>query len=637
MTRVQFQTRSRRDFGVSDFGDAGEYEQIDGTVQFSVDPANAANRSIVDLALVPTNAEGHVEFSADFSLVAPKDLRRGNGRLIVDVPNRGNKLVAGHFHQVVAVTAEDRDNPGDGFLCQQGFSFLSIGWQWDAQADGGLGLSAPFALENEKPIEGDVLLRLQPDQDCADMALIQLGQTAPSYPVLDPASNVHRLYQRNGSHRQQVDRQRWRFARSGPNGPEASTNHILLEDGFTKGTVYELVYRTRGAPVVGCGLLAIRDAAACLRYADPGSPLTGGFEHAFAFGVSQTGRVLRQFLYEGLNRDEDKRVVYDGMLIHIAGGQRGDFNHRFAMPTVANIPGLGQRFPFAASEQTDPLTDKTDGLLSHLDAAAIPKIMFSNTSWEYWRGDASLIHIQDNKDLTEHPNTRIYHIAGTHHIGGILQGGKQVSRLPTGLHTAVPLNVVNSAPVFRALFTALDAWVVNGAAPPPSAHPRIDDGTAVPREAVLASFRERTDLPLPDPAELIHLRRMTFGGRESEGITAQPVEEHEPHTAFVSAVDDRLNETAGIHMPDVAKPIGLHTGWNPRAEDIGAPGELATFAGMTVFFDAAEILSTYPTEDAYAAAAADAVGSLVDSGYVLEQDQDWMINVARSRYRAATS
>lgn len=634
--KVEFQTRSRRDFGDAAYGEVGEYEQIDGTVVFSVDPDHPANRNIVDLRLAPANAQGRVEFRADFSLVAPKDLSRGNGRLIVDVPNRGNKLVGGHFHQVVVTTPEDRDKPGDGFLCHRGFSFLSIGWQWDAQAEGGLGLDAPMALEDGKPIEGDVLMRLQPDHDCPDMALIQLGQTAPSYPVIHPDSDGHRLYQRSGAGRQQIDRNQWRFARSGPDGEQASTSHILLENGFTKGTTYELVYRTRGAPVVGCGLLAIRDAAACLRFGDPGSPLASGFEHAFVFGVSQTGRVLRQFLYEGLNRDEDERVVYDGMLIHIAGGQRGDFNHRFAMPTVANIPGLGQRFPFAASHLEDPLTGRTDGLLNHLDSDATPRIMFSNTSWEYWRGDASLIHIQDGHDLPEHPSTRVYHIAGTHHIGGILAGGKQVSKLPTGLHTAVPLNVVNSAPVFRALFMALDAWVVSGAEPPPSAHPRIDDGTAVPREVVLDRFGEQTDLPLPDPERLIGLHRMSFGTRESEGISAQPVEEYEPYPAFVSAVDARLNETAGIRMPDIAVPIGLHTGWNPRSEAIGASGELATFAGMTVFFDRAGILAAYPTEDAYASAAADAVTSLVDAGYVLEGDRDWLINVARSRYRAAT-
>ena len=136
-------------------------------------------------------------------------------------------------------------------------------------------------------------------------------------------------------------------------------------------------------------------------------------------------------LYENLNRDEDARIAYDGMLIHIAGGQRGDFNHRFAQPSVANIPGFGQRFPFAAGTTSDSISKRHDGLFHKLDADAIPKVIFSNTSWEYWRGDASLIHIQEATDLPEH-RTHVFIISPAPITSGAscLRGNRRISCPP---------------------------------------------------------------------------------------------------------------------------------------------------------------------------------------------------------------
>jgi hypothetical protein len=625
MPVVDFAITRDTPFGDTEFGAAGRYHQLDGTVTFAVDPHHAANRHIVDLPHAKAHSDGKVHFSADFSLVTPVDMARGNGRLIVDVPNRGNKLTAAHFHQVAAVSAADRDNPGDAFLCHRGFSVVAIGWQWDSQAEGGLGLRAPEALIDGRAIDGEVLMRLQPDADVPSLPLVQLGQVRPSYPVFDPESPDHRLYVGHGSGQQRVPRNQWRFA-SWDNGRVGdSARHIYLAAGFKKGTVYELIYRTRGAPVVGSGLLAIRDIAACLRYRTPASPLSHGFTHAYAFGVSQTGRVLRQFLYEGLNTDESDRVVFDGMLIHIAGGQRGDFNHRFAQPTVANIPGFGQRFPFAAATQTDPFSTAEDGLFAKLAPRAIPRVMFSNTSWEYWRGDAGLTHTLQDRDIEAHPNTRIYHIAGTHHIGGILVGGKQVTRLPTGLQTTLPLNVVNSAPVFRALFTALDRWVTAGIAPPPSCHPA----------EVLLKFADRGFTAAIDPAKLPRLHRMDFGPDATLGVATQPIREFEAYTAWVADVDAELNEIGGIRLPDVACPLGFHTGWNPRSTAIGAADELATFAGFSVFFSREAILARYHDEAGYMHEASQCIDDLIANGFVLPQDRDWMINIARSRFRAA--
>ena len=110
MSVVQFKVDRQTDFG--NFGPRGRYRQLDGMVTFAVDPMSDANRNIVDLRLAARNDLGLVEFSANFSLVTPEDPSKGNRRLLVELPNRGNKLTGGSFHQ----TLEPGD-AGDGFLC----------------------------------------------------------------------------------------------------------------------------------------------------------------------------------------------------------------------------------------------------------------------------------------------------------------------------------------------------------------------------------------------------------------------------------------------------------------------------------------------------------------------------------------
>jgi hypothetical protein len=88
-------------------------------------------------------------------------------------------------------------------------------------------------------------------------------------------------------------------------------------------------------------------------------PLEGvisDIQHAYAFGASQSGRFLRQLLYLGFNEDETARIVFDGLLVHIAGGKRGgDFNMRFGQPS-ASLPS--DPFPFNEMAFTDPVSGR---------------------------------------------------------------------------------------------------------------------------------------------------------------------------------------------------------------------------------------------------------------------------------------
>ena len=133
------------------FGAAGAYEKLSGKVDFALDPALPQNRGIVDLNLAPKNAQGLVEFSADFYLLKPVDPARGNGRLFYEAGNRGTKRILPVF-QDAANSADPTTEAefGNGALMRQGFTLLWMGWQWDVP-EGRMRMEIPIATNNGQP------------------------------------------------------------------------------------------------------------------------------------------------------------------------------------------------------------------------------------------------------------------------------------------------------------------------------------------------------------------------------------------------------------------------------------------------------------------------------------------------------
>jgi hypothetical protein len=280
-----------------------------------------------------------------------------------------------------------------------------------------------------------------------------------------------------------IPRDQWSFGKieGGQVVPDAA--HIYLATGFVPGKVYHVIYTTTGAPVIGLGLLTARDIVAFLRHgtAQQSNPCAGTIDRAYAFGASQSGRYLRQFLYLGLNEDEQERMVFDGLLVHIAGGKRGgDFNQRFGQPSASLQPNMSNLFPFSDTVQTDPVTGRSDGLLERLAARRqMPKVFFINTSTEYWRGDAALIHtnVEGRKDVAPSASVRIYHFAGTQHSSGTLP--LTDTNPVDGARGQQNFNSVDYTPLLRVALVRMDRWVTEEQAPPPSTYPRLADGTAV--------------------------------------------------------------------------------------------------------------------------------------------------------------
>ncbi len=83
------------------FGDVGPYERIVGVARFAIDPKHPRNQCIVDLDKAPRNKDGRVEFQADFFMLVPKDVSKGNGTILYDVNNRGKKQALHFFNDAV--------------------------------------------------------------------------------------------------------------------------------------------------------------------------------------------------------------------------------------------------------------------------------------------------------------------------------------------------------------------------------------------------------------------------------------------------------------------------------------------------------------------------------------------------------
>jgi len=557
--------------GGKPFGDRGPYEKIVGKIFFSLDPEHPRNKAIVDLDKAARDPAGRVTFSADLYVLAPKDPAQGNGTALFDILNRGRKNIIRDFNRTSQVNDPTTEADfGDGFLMRQGYTLVWVGWQFDIpRRDGLMALDAPPVLDQGKPITGRVSTTFTPNTADPTYPLDDMGRYADTtrYPPLDPASAASMLTVRDGfiGAPRTIPREQWQFGRLKDGQVVADTSALYLKGGFQAGHFYELSYDAQGAAVAGLGFAALRDMASAVKQ-QQGGPIAA--RHAYAFGPSQDGRWLRQFLYEGFNADEHDQRAFDGVISNIAGSARSaDFNAHFARPN-----GLGffvaSLFPYLDLDQLDPVTGKTDGILMKLTPDQRPKIFYTNTSGEYWGGGraAALTHttLDGLADAKVPDNVRIYLFAGTQHVpGDYLPSQGPGQQRPNG-------NQYNWA--LRALLVALDRWVRDGTAPPASAHPRLADKTLVARDKVAFPAIPGVRPPLSIPGGY----RADLAGSAAEY----------PLPLLVPQVDGDGNELSGIRLPNVAVPLATYTGWNFRNPSIGQPDELLPLTGSYIPFPA---------------------------------------------------
>ena len=603
VTRVTIATRTPV-AGGQGFGSTGPYEKLTGTIDFALDPADRHNRAIADLALAPKGPDGKVHFAADLFVLQPIDASKGNGVLLFEISNRGNKGMLGRFNRAPANNdPTTMAHMGDGFLMREGYTLVWVGWQFDV-APPNLRLDAPAVNA-----PGRVSVTTIPGDPRTD---VTLNDVPASYVPVDPNDPASTLTVRNLFHEKPtvLPRSSWRF------GTPANTgrSRIILDTGFEPGRVYELDFAATGARVAGVGLAAIRDAASAFRYRTD-LPVRG--RNAYVFGISQSGRFLRQFLHDGFNTDERDRRAFDLVWAHIAGAGQGSFNERFAMPGYSSFSAT--RFPYADLEQTDA-SGRKDGLLAAYPARLQPKVIYTNTPVEYWGQGraAALTHtsIDGTKDLTLPDNVRSYLLAGTQHGEAAFP-----PRLPTnGVQGQELPNPIPQAEVMRALLRGGHRWASASLAPPASTIPTLASQS-------LTALRTLSFPPLPGVAD----------PRLVEPPSA-------PLPFLVPQVDADGNDIAGIRVPEQAVPLATTTGWNFRASRFGNPGTIVALAGSYIPFARTRaereankdprlsIEERYKGKTDYLARIRAVAQRLVKTGFMLDEDIELSVQRAERHW-----
>jgi hypothetical protein len=615
------------------FGNAGAYERITGRVYFSLPVDNARNQRIVDLRNAVNLKNGEVEFSSDFVAVRPKDVHLGNGSMLLEVPNRGNARI------LSLVDGGDEDlahDAGEAWLLRNGYTIVSLGWQWDAQAPGQLRFFAPIAKENGKTItgllRGDLMLSAEtPEIPLGHLMNGHLGGV--EYAVASPEDPRNVLTVRNSREAQRtvIPRAQWQFAHMIDGKLVPSNRFIHLDGGFQPGKFYEYVYVVANPVVAGGGFAATRDFASYSKH-DPNAITP--VERVYGEGISQNGRFLRDFLYQGFNADEEGRMALDGVLAHVAGAGRGSFNYRFAQPSRDAQPTSSvffptDVFPFTDQPEEDSMTGETAGLLDRAAAdKVVPRIFFSNTAYEYWGRVAALIHVSaDGKqDATISDRVRIYHFAGLQHFSVPFPPEKGTGD-ELGRHPQSPLPVRY---FWRAMIANIDAWVRSDTLPPPSSYPKIADHNLVSLSEY--AFPGIPGINIPHDANQAY--RLDFGPNWQQGIlTIQPPKVGPAFPALVPQVDADGNERDGIHLPEIAVPLATYAGWNLRDPSIGAPDQRVAFEASYLPFPqtAADrqktgdprrsIAERYAGREDYLARYQAAVEDLVQQRWILPEDR----------------
>lgn len=629
VTRIVITGRQSPAFGGYAWPGVGPYERISGKAYGELDPTDPKNAVIVDLALAPRNAHGMVEYAFDFYILKPIDLSRGNHKMVYEPPNRGGKTI-GTLNRGIggndpgAIT--DPARLKDAFLMPQGYSLSFSGWDAAAGHD-----TANF--------NSTIILPIAQNPDGSAITgpayeYIVTGGTAYAlaYPAAtrDQATAVltHRVHLDDPP--ETVPASGWAYDADG-------TSIHLLPAGtpFVANDIYEFRYTAKNPTVNGIGMAAVRDWNAFLRDAktdDAGTPnpMAGDITRIYTETVSQPGRLLNDFRYYGFNQDEAGHQVFDGMLQWIAAGDGLNLNQRWSQPgrTERNRQDhfyQEGRFPFANVATTDPITGRTDSRLARCEATnTCPLAMEIYSANEYWVKAASLMSTSPDgtRDLPDSPFTRLYLISsGQHDTGNATKTGP-CQQLQDPL---------DSAPVQRALFVAMDEWATKGTLPPPSQVPKRADGTLKPSLPQAAMGFPK--IPGVTYTGLKTTRyRLDYGpGFDTTGIpTVNPPRTGAVYPSFVPRTDADGNDIAGIRLPRVSVPLATYTGWALRSgawanDGCEGSGQFIPFAKTAAERQARgdprpSAAERYGTFDAYARAVDQTVQTMIKNRTLLPAD-----------------
>ncbi|HZO01624.1 MAG TPA: alpha/beta hydrolase domain-containing protein [Burkholderiales bacterium] len=675
VTRIEILQTERPTFGGFSWPGVGQYEKIVGIAHAEVNPADPRNAVIVDLNLAETNSRGNVEYSFNFYILKPIDLSKGAHRVMYEPPNRGGKTwsalgrVQGGGNDPGTIT-----NPtvlANSFLMPRGYTLVWSGWE-ELGPLTSLTASASFPIVKNRdgsPITGPSYEYIvtggasselaYPAANAADLASAKMTRRVH----LDDAPTTIPAW--GSSACTGPTTVCWDYnvvTPTAPAGTEVRLRNAATGAGvnFVNNDIYEFSYTAKDPSPKGLGFAAVRDWMAWLRYEtqdDDGkpNPLAGDIQKVYTEISSQPGRMFNDFRHLGFNEAENGKKVFDGHMQWIAAGNGINMNYRFSQTgrTERNRQNhlyIEGRFPFANVMSHDPITRTTDSRYSRCEQSntcALGVEIYSAN--EYWVKSASLLHTDPtgSRDLPDSPYTRNYLVSSMQHGTGnpANRGACQQFQNP-----------LNSAPIQRALFIALDDWATNNRKPPESQVPRLKDGTLAP--------------PLPQEGMgFPNIPGVTYTGLKTTRyhfdygpnfyetgimtinppvitvlpgtLPSSPVTTYQDNPAngpiypsFVPTTDSDGNDIAGVRLPDVTVPLATYTGWALRSgvwanDGCEAAGQYIPFAATEAQRGAdprPSVAARYATFNDYYAKVVKAIDDMVAERTMLCEDAQSELN-----------
>lgn len=650
ITRIVIDRIDAPTFDGREFGNVGRYEKLSGRAFGEVDPNDPLNAGIVFIQESPRNERGRVEYVVDISIMQPVNPAKGNGTLLYDVVNRGARRAFDVFH----LGEHGGNNPakavdaGDAFLLRQGYTLVVSGWQADIpREEAEIIADYPVANRGGSQIVKSISVELIVTRPAFTLNLgWDNGRALKAYPLVERAASRARLIRRAHADApdELIPREEWYFG-SCKDGKVVTpgNNEICLPAGFSPNYVYHLSYPASDPLPMGLAFAATRDVVSFLRYdtsnANPliahgaHEPHAHTIKYTIGFGRSQSGRFLKELIYQGFNQDEAKRIVFDGAMELTSGSRMTNVNTEFALPGRFSTPlvghfSAGDQFPFTYETLTDPVSGRTDGLLAKCrEQKACPKIMHMDSGTEPWGGRNSLV-ITDplgKKDVPIPDNVRLYYFAGTQHAPVLQSRSNALCQNP--------VNPNQYKEAMRALLVGMQNWLSAGKAPPASRFPSLAAGTLVkPLPQREAGFPDIPGRKYTGDANHLFIN-------DTDALFPKHVQ-NKQYAVLVPRVDRDGNDLPGVRSATLQVPLGTYTGWNLRRkgymEDRSCylDGSFIPFARYRVDRGSdprPSVEERYGNKLNYVRQVEAAVQRLRADGFLLPEDAERLLREARER------
>ena len=685
------------------FGNVGTYTYLLAEAKGTVKANDPCAQTIVDLKNA-ADGTGTVKYSFDVVIMTPTDPAKANGTLLYEVVNRGRNIALAALQDSNTMDIHNAIKPvmpseakgvvrgkgaGNAFLLNQGYTIVLSGWQGDRPQQFRIDKPAAISDKNTWPVIG---MTVPVARDMTNGNAPITGKVQDEFIADSPKANLLGTYYKRVSGTPAtltvrktptsspvvVSETLWKYVpgsgtaeggNTGPNGfgyveidragLRADPRYAAaLDDGSDNGSIYLFDFTAVDPKVMGLGFLATRDLISFLRYESKdasgnANPLATRPTIAVATGISQSGRYLRDFLWQGFNEDAQGRIVFEGMLPLVGGSRKTYTNYRWAKPGDYSRQqethyAPGDQFPFAYNTITDPLTGKTDGLLRKCtQTRTCPKVYQYDSPIEANGGRTSLLVTDGTGKAVPIPdNVRLFYAPGTQHTpmpateAADLQPDYTVDRsVGKDDPSANPWALVSSTAMYRALLMSLEGWVKGTAKPIDSRYPSVTDGTL----AVATPNPASTGRPDLAAAGLRYNGGYNTLSVNDESVSP-PVPGDRYYVVLQLTTDAQGNERAGVKMPDIAVPLATFTGYNLRKPGYVAGQQNGLNSSQLAFATTPSsrksgdprksVQELYGSKAAYLDAVNRAVDQLVAEGFILKAGTGGVDDPAEYRNRA---